>query len=168
MRGQSKRIISLLAIVSAASLVWGAQAVRPDFSGKWMLDKSASRCARSDDWVSTELDIEQSAERVSCLTSITTEKKVGLSMFDEPTDGIWRANGRPAKVGPDGLPVRGKWVNMKIEWADGKLIVRYGGGKREGMETWTLSPDGKTLTIELLDRPAGKKRVKSTEVYRKK
>ncbi len=167
MKGQSKRIISLFALVSAASLGWGAQAVKPDFSGKWMLDKSVSRSARSDDWVSAELDIEQSVDRVIYQRYISREKIVSTSVFGAPIDGTWRANGQPVKVGPNGLPVPGKRIMMKVEWSDGKLIVRYKSVQEEGMETWTLSPDGKALTIELLNRPAGKKRVKGTEVYRK-
>ncbi len=167
MKVQSKRIISLLAMVSAASLVWGAQAVRPDFSGKWMLDKSASRSAQSDDWVSAERDIEQSAERVSCRTTINMEQGMAVMSLAEPFDGTWRANGQPAKVGPDGLPVLEKKQAVKVEWADGKLIVRYKSVQEEGTETWTLSPDGKTLTIELVNRPAGKEESRSTEVYRK-
>ena len=167
MKGQSKRIISLFALVSAASLGWGAQAVKPDFSGKWMLDKSSSRSARSDNWVSAELDIEQSAERVICQTTTNTEKMVATSVLGEPTDGIWRANGQPVKVGPNGLPVPGKRVMMKVEWADGKLIVRYMWVKEEGMETWSLSPDGRTLTIEVLRKDGDGNEETSTEVYRK-
>ncbi len=168
MSNHAVRLMTLtVGLAVAVALTCGAQPARPDLNGRWTLDKSASRSADSDKWVSAERTIEQSAEKITCRTTISMEGGGCVQQFSEPADGTWRANGQPVPVGPDGPSGPVDKPMAKVEWVNGKLSVQYRSAVEEGRETWTLSPDGRTLTIEILNKAASGKETVSTEVYRK-
>ena len=168
MSNHAARLMTLtVGLAVAVALTCGAQSARPDLNGKWTLDKSASRSADSDKWVSAERIIEQNTEKIICATTISMDGGECLQSFSEPTDGTWRANGQSVPVGPDGPSGLGNKPMTKVEWADGKLLVQYKSAMEEQRETWTLSPDGRTLTIVILHKVPGGNETASTEVYRK-
>ena len=141
---------------SAACLVFAlgliAASAKANFSGTWNLDKS-----RSEGLPPTVKDqvmtVTQTDDKISIESKLTTEQG------DQNVSDTYVLDGKPADFtskGPGGIEGKGK---RTAKWsADGNGIdvteeVTYdtpnGAVAVNITRKWTLSPDGKTLTIEM-------------------
>jgi hypothetical protein len=129
------RAVLILGIAVAMS----SAATPPDFSGKWTLDNSRSQGANGE---SIELTIQQTTGgKIDCKRILREPDGKQIQMtFTCPPDGTTcdlDENGHKAKVSI---------------WYDGSALVmaKTNGESRDSTteRTFTLSPDGKTLTVE--------------------
>lgn len=125
-------IITLMLMVATSLL---AAQKKPDFSGRWELDAAKSQL-RPTKWNSLAMVIEHQ------------EPKLKINMilkYPQGPDYTYQipltTNGSEASVdmGKNGRVYRANWVgaNLVLKWNED--------GERK--ETWTLSQDGRTLTI---------------------
>ena len=155
----------------AAVLICGAQAAKPDLSGKWTLDKSASKGERLSDWDSCECQVEQNGANIKGRTEVLFSGGKGLRTFSAVIDGAWHDDVPEAPAEGQGYTFSGGKSRTKAEWNGDRLIVQSAMEGEDGVsdrtETWSLSPDGRTLTIEVLRKDGDGNEETSTEVYRK-
>ena len=125
--------VAILTLVIAVSL--SAAPKRPNFSGNWELDTAKSQM-RPTKWNSLGLAVEHQEPKL----------KVNVTL-KYPDGGDYRylipltTDGQPASVD------MGKNVRVyRANWLGAKLELKW---NEEGQrtETWSLSQDGKTLTI---------------------
>jgi hypothetical protein len=131
----SLRAVLILGIALAMSFA----ATPPDFSGKWILDNSRSQGANGE---SIELTIQQ-----------TTGGKIDYKRILRERDGkqiqmtfTCAADGTTCDLDEDGHKAK---VSL---WYDGSALVmaKTDGESRDSTteRSFTVSPDGKTLTVE--------------------
>lgn len=172
MKDLLRRMTTLTAgLAVAAVLICGAQAAKPDFSGKWALDKSASKGERLSDWDSCERRIEQNGANIKGRSEILFSGGNGLRTFSAAIDGVWHDDVPEAPAEGQGYTFSGGKSRTKAEWNGDRLIVQSEAEGEDGVadrtETWSLSSDGRTLTIEVLRKDGDGKEETSTEVYKK-
>lgn len=155
------KIFVLIAIMAAACISAFSQTTTVDYSGKWALDLAASK-----------LDVRQNIESMT-MTVTQTEKelKIETATKREAAEGVsqtGRGGGRMAGSG-DGIKtysLEGKETSVDMEGPMGPIPVKYQAKKEEAAlklskthsinaqmtfttkEDWSLSPDGKTLTVK--------------------
>jgi uncharacterized caspase-like protein len=140
-----RRMVLHTPVVSAAATA------SPDFSGTWILDQS--RTTDRDITGSDSYTITQDAQQI---TFDSTGGRDGLRRRGVLSNGIYKLDGTETSTEPPGS--RGSKTNFKAQWKDGgktlelKLVYMYSyrGEDMSRTETqdWTLSADGKTLTIK--------------------
>jgi len=148
-RQRSKNRLLILGFLSSATLLIVAQASRPNFSGRWELDK-----ARSDfgslppDEVATELIQHQ-------------EPKLTITQVWKDAEGehtlVWQLT-------TDGAENRTRQNETEIAsrtlWMDGRLVTEWrmkrGAQLSEGTYDRSISEDRKTLTVVVRQRSASK------------
>lgn len=157
-----KRNLVLAAIFSLFLLAIAASAQTPDYSGTWTLDVKASKLGDRNNIESQTLTVKQTA---TDLTVTPATKRT------PPPDGAGGGAGRMGGGGGDRAityVLDGKEVKSEVEGRMGKMPVtttaKTDGGKisistsstfttpngemtTSNKETWSLSSDGKTLTI---------------------
>lgn len=163
----------LMMVAAALAFLPAAAIAAPDFSGTWARDRAASdpdpypiyRLARPP----------QGAENAGAPDGTLNVKQAGgkLETYDINRPGrSYMLDGKPHMMATDtGMQQANVTATLRD---DGLLIAAtqpYGGMPGNigatVTESWTLSPDGKTLTITTVrDTPAEKRTVKS--VYTKK
>ena len=158
-----KHIITIVALVLTLCTV--AVSAKVDFSGTWALDKSNSEglppgmdqlmtVVQADDKLSIETKlITEQGEQVVADSYMLHGNEVD---FAPKTPGGATGKGkRTAKWGADGSSIE---VNEKatFDTPEGAITV-------EATRKWVLSPDGKTLKIDMtVDGPNGKQQLKRT------
>jgi hypothetical protein len=116
---------------------------KPNFSGRWELDPAKSQLRPLTKWNHLALVVEHQ------------EPKLNVNMTTKFANGD--ANTSELPLTTDGREVAletGKVSRLyRTNWVGAKLVVKWDqGGERS--ETWALSPDGKTLTIDCAAKPA--------------
>jgi hypothetical protein len=165
-----KTVIALgLAILSTTGSAF-SDAPKPNFSGTWELDAKKSEGVPGD--MRQVMTVRQDGDRVDL------EIKVSGNQGDRTSTDSYVVSGQeteftPVLVGPAGT-AKGKRV---ATWsADGsgfdateQATVKNDEGTDEikGKRAWRISPDGKTLTIEM-DLAGSQGAMKSKRVFTKK
>ena len=143
--------VAVVALV-ALSLVVAAAAAKPDFSGKWALDKAKSEGLLPN--VDQTMTVTQTGDKIELETKITGGPQGERTVKDSYTVDGKEADFTPQ--GPQGPIGKGK---RTAKWsADGAglevsetatLDGPNGPDEVSATRKWTLAADGKTMTIEL-------------------
>ena len=141
----------LLLLATLLLLVFGfvifAQGDKPDFSGTWNLDKSQS-----------EMGGGPGGGPRMMSPSMTIEHKDPQLIIKRKFDFQGEERTQEMKYTTDGKPntnpgFRGNTVKSKTHWDGDKLVTEATRetpqGTMETKETYSLSSDGKTLTVEM-------------------
>lgn len=186
-----KKFFFLAAVVCFSAVAGFSQAKPADFSGTWSLDIPKSKL---DDRMRVEamtLTVAQTDKELK----VTTETKRMAPPTDVPAGGPGGpGGGRGAGRGFGGgdgtiaYSLEGKETIVEIDGPNGKMPVKYKGAIAAGSATlsssrsftgpmgevtmtgkdvWTLSPDGKTLTV-VREQTSPRGSVSSTMVFAKK
>jgi hypothetical protein len=141
-------IATLCLLVSAAFAATGS-----DFSGSWQFNPEKSKNIGMMSQMKMTQDIQQSTSSIDATTHTAFNGR------DEDNKTHLDLTGKPAtNPSPMGGPSEtvSKWDGAKLVtiWTSESAIA--GGPKVVRTEIWSLSPDGKTLTIESVrsSRPA--------------
>jgi hypothetical protein len=114
---------------------------KPNFSGHWELNKTKSSSTRMEN-------------RVMVIEHRDPQIKVNLTEKYPNGEQVWN----PLQLTTDGkkgfyTQVDGKSEqNFQVAWEGAKLVIKWNQDREptgRKTETWTLSPNGKTLTITL-------------------
>ncbi|MEP6705014.1 MAG: hypothetical protein ABJB34_09430 [Acidobacteriota bacterium] len=183
-----KKIFFLAAMFAAFTVAGFAQAKPTDFSGTWVLDIPKSQLNERMRIESLTITVAQTNKELK----VTSETKRPAPSNDAGQPGPnGPGGGRMRGFGGDGTvaySLDGKETIVEIDGPNGKMPIKYKaaleGGKANlsssrsfngpmgdvtvtTKDTWTLSPDGKTLTVaRLQSSPRGDST--STLVFAKK
>jgi hypothetical protein len=159
-----KKLLFLAAVLCLISISAFAQSKTTDFSGTWTLDSTRSKLGDRSRIESMTLTVSQTAKELKVDTTTTRQAPPA----DAPTGGRM---GRGGFGGSDGTVIyslEGKETMIEIDGPNGKVPVKYKASLDAGKanlssdrsfsgpmgdimittkETWSLSDDGKTLTI---------------------
>ena len=131
-------LVSVLALSAPAS----AQNSRPDFSGTWTLDATKSQAPMLPQ--SAQLVVSQSDKL------LTIEHTASNGAGTQTNKLSYNIDGSPSKNStspPGGQPID---FNSTTEWSGRTLVITttadFSGGFKQ-VERWTLSADGKQLTV---------------------
>jgi hypothetical protein len=133
-------IISLSLIAVAAS--------KPDFSGTWVLDKDRS--------FSNPPGLEQTLTIVQTGDLIKLESKQKTAQGERVINETYSLDGKEAEFTPTGGQPDAKGKRSASWLTDGRIIINdkitsttpKGPATQEITRKWTLSADGRTLTID--------------------
>jgi len=136
-----KQLIAFLCVVTVAAFA----ARRADFSGSWQLNPEKSKNVGMMSQMKMIQAIEQSETVLDVTTHTTFQGK------DDDSKTHYDLTGKPASnESPMGGP-----AETVTQWEAGKLVTTWtsesavrGGPKVVRTETRSLSPDGKTMTLE--------------------
>ena len=147
----------LLALASSIFLVAGAaifaQGGKPDLSGTWNLDKEKSEMGGGPGggqrMVSPSMTIEHKDPQ------LTIKRKFEFQGEERTRELKYTTDGKPNTN--EGF--RGRSMKSKTFWEGDKLVIETTRetqqGNLETKEVYSLSNDGKTLTIEMSRKDAG-------------
>ena len=164
-----KKIFFLAAVICLSAVAALGQAKPTDFSGTWVLDASKSKLDERMRVESMTLTVAQTDKELK----VTTETKRMAPPADASAGGPGgaRGMGRGFGVGDGTIAysLEGKETTVEIDGPNGKMPVKYkavleGGNATlsssrtfstgsmgditvTGKDSWSLSPDGKTLTV---------------------
>ncbi|MDQ1591820.1 MAG: hypothetical protein QOG71_2447 [Pyrinomonadaceae bacterium] len=132
----------------ALSLVVASAAAKPDFSGKWVMDKAKSEGLPPN--MDQAMTVTQTGDKIELETKITTPNGERVIKDSYTADGK-ETDFTPQ--GPQGAMGKGK---RTTKWsADGAALevsetaTLDGAGEVSATRKWSLAADGKTLTVEL-------------------
>jgi hypothetical protein len=182
-----KKIFFLAALFAAFAVAGYAQAKPTDFSGTWNLDIPKSQLDVRMRIESLTMTVAQTDKELK----VTTETKRPAPPADAPQGGPGGGRGMRGFGGGDGTvaySLDGKETIVEVDGPNGKMPIKYT-GKIEGgkanlsssrtftgqmgevtvttKDSWTLSPDGKTLTV-VRDQTSPRGTSSSTMVFAKK
>lgn len=182
-----KKIFFLAALFAVFAIAGYAQAKPTDFSGTWNLDIPKSQLNERMRVEAMTLTVAQTDKELK----VTTETKRPAPPADAPAGGPGGGRGMRGFGGGDGTvsySLDGKETIIEIDGPNGKMPIKYT-GKIEGgtanlsssrsfsgpmgdvtittKDTWTLSADGKTLTV-VRDQTTPRGNNTSTMVFVKK
>jgi hypothetical protein len=182
-----KKIFFLAALFAAFAVAGYAQAKPTDFSGTWNLDIPKSQLDVRMRIESLTMTVAQTDKELK----VTTETKRPAPPADAPQGGPGGGRGMRGFGGGDGTvaySLDGKETIVEVDGPNGKMPIKYT-GKIEGgkanlsssrtftgqmgevtvttKDSWTLSPDGKTLTV-VRDQTSPRGTSSSTMVFVKK
>jgi hypothetical protein len=163
-------MFALLLSFAFAAMAFAGAPQKPDFSGTWMLDKSKSEGLPPQIQDQT-LTVTQKGDKLDIQAKVTTDKG------EDTISDSYAVDGKEVTFtpkGPGGLTGTGK---RTTRWsADGKSLeakedatfdVQGNSVSVQSTRNWSLSPDGKTLTIiQTIKSPEGEQQVK--RVFNKK
>jgi len=181
MRRETKFFLALALAVSLPAVLAAAPlAAHPDFSGRWSLDKAASRMPGLGDIESKDLAVEHKEPKIRIRVKALYAMGSGSSFLAAVTDGVERENEEDEAFKEEaeqaGQYTVGSSSGMKVKalWDGDRLVISTAisdtpdGSTIEKEQVWSLSPDGRTLTIEFTRKGDTEGDVRGTEVYRKK
>ncbi len=139
-------VLSGLPLFAACALIF-AQGAKPDFSGVWNLDKDKSDMSGGPGggprMVSPSMTIERKDPQLIIKRKFEFQGEERIQELKYTTDGKPNTN--------EGF--RGRTVKSKTYWDGDKLVTEATRETQQGTvetkETYSLSEDGKTLTIEM-------------------
>lgn len=143
-------VAALMAVVLIGDVAGQGQPSPASLSGTWQRDKTRSDALTRRGQAVADADvtlvIEQTAPTVSIKRVVTTGPDRVVRQLTYTTDGKENKNLNP----------RGSEVTTRSTWDGGRLVTKgrqtldspMGKVDADVNETWTLSPDGRTLTIE--------------------
>jgi len=137
--------------VSALVLVVSLLAPRPNFSGTWVMDTNRS--------FSNPAGLEQTMTIIQDGGKITLDAKLKTQQGERTLNEQYVVNGQEAAFtpppGPDGKTVTGKRTASWLPDNRGLLVIDIV-GEQTTTRKWSLSPDGKVLTVDyFFDTPRG-------------
>ena len=143
---RSLRVILAIALLGLASISAGADAVDTicsGFSGKWTLDFSKSHIGKEKE-VPREVVAEISYTKPELKVRLSKAYRAGLNVVDYRyyTDGVVATN-MAEGLHWKSIQVRGSGKDLLMEQSAKFLLFTIDVNDR-----WTLSPDGKELTID--------------------
>ncbi|MEW6455821.1 MAG: hypothetical protein AB1410_03785 [Acidobacteriota bacterium] len=158
-------ILSIFFLISLCWLILYTQPKKPDLSGTWLLNKTESQLSGMMIPDNIEMVISHQEPKINI-------QKIIYVMGQERTQNLsYITDGSETKSeGP-----RGGTRISKSHWEGEKLIVEStmtvstprGEFTSESKETWALSSDGKTLTIDIITKnPRGESTQK--QIFNKK
>ena len=184
-----KKIFFLAAMFAAFSIVGLGQAKPTDFSGTWALDIPKSQLDVRMRVDALTMTVAQTDKELK----VTTETKRPAPPADAPQGGPngpggGRMRGFGGGDGTVAYSLDGKETTVEVDGPNGKLPIKYKGSIEAGKanlsttrsftgsmgevtattkEVWTLSPDGKTLTV-VREQTSPRGTSSSTLVFAKK
>jgi hypothetical protein len=138
------RSFSVGTLLLALAVPLAAQATHPDFSGTWVLDASK-----------TVVDGQMEAPSAVTTTvmqvgdSFAVDQKVSGSFGEQALKKVWKVDGKwwANNFSYGGVPMV---LNTTLRWNGPVLSMHttsdYQGNAIDQTQTWTMGPDGKTLT----------------------
>ena len=188
MRRETKFFLALALAVSLPAVLTAAlQASKPDFSGHWSLDISASQVPNLGDIESKKLTVKHQEPKIQIVSRTVLTMGSGANVLSAVTDGVERestGNEEEEKALQEEAEQSGRYTvggtagssktRVKALWNGERLVIAStmiddeNGVTIEKEQTWTLSPDGRTLTVEFVRKGGPGGETKGTEVYRKK
>ena len=128
---------------------------KPDFSGHWVIDLAKSDFGMMPPPSKMERDIEHKDPSMS-IKSIQVGERGEMK-----NESSYTTDGKEATI-----KMRNREAKVKAKWDGNKLKVnsksKFNGNEFTQEETWTLSDDGKTLTIDnAIKAPQGEFTTKS-------
>ena len=153
---QTIRILVFIRLTSALSF---AQARKPNFSGRWQVDRSRSEITSPDKLQGGSIiQLIEHKEPMVAITRITRgtsgEERLDIHLI---TDGAKRIK----KVEDHELSFRTRWVGNRLVTS---IRPIDSGSSGWIVEVWSLSKDGAALTVELHLR-GDKNRIREKLVY---
>ncbi len=131
------RRILLLAVPAVLMMA----ADKPDYSGHWVVNLAKSDFGMLPPPDKMERDIDHKDPQISIQSLQKSERG------EFKTDSKYSTDGKEATV-----QMRGRDAKVTANWKDNRLTVatksEFQGTQITQKETWTLSGDGKTLTID--------------------
>ena len=131
-------LVSMLALSAPAS----AQSARPDFSGPWVLDSAKSQAPMLPK--AAQLVVSQSDKLLSIEHTVSSAAGTRANKLTYHIDGTPSKNSTSS---PEGVSID---FNSNTEWSGRTLVITttadFNGGFKQ-IERWTLSGDGKQLTV---------------------
>ncbi len=142
----------LLLTIPVAMLV---AADKPDYSGHWVIDLTKSDFGMMPPPEKMERDIDHKDPQIQIKSMQKSERG------EMTTDSKYTTDGKEATI-----QMRGREAKVIAKWVAGKLEVvsksEWNGTEFTQNETWNLSSDGKTLTIDnVIKAPQGEFAAKS-------
>lgn len=160
-----KRVLFLMAVVCLATVAAFSQAKPTDFSGTWELDPAKSRITAPSYVQAMTLTVTQTPNELK----VVTKMERGPIPAGAPSTGRGMGRGFGGGDHTAAYPLDGKEATVEIDGPNGKIPVKYkgsiaggkanlthsrafggpmGGVSMTTKDSWSLSADGKTLTIE--------------------
>ncbi len=150
-----KVLIGLLALLSVHGLA--QTAVRPNFSGTWVLDKDRS--------YSNPAGLDQTLMVTHTGEQVKVEAKVVTTQGERLINETYTLDGKQVEFNPPGAPPEVKGQRKAAWLPDGRGLLITDEVKRDTpngpvpeqtIRKWLLSPDGGTLTVDYyFDGPRG-------------
>lgn len=140
-------ITCALAALCVSQSAWGP--AKPDFSGTWVMDVNRS--------FSNPPGLEQTLTVVHTGDQIKVDAKIKTQQGEQTINETYTLDGKETEFTPPGNQpnAKGKRKSMWLPDAKGAVIDDVvtsdspnGPVTRKTMRKWTLSPDGKTLTVD--------------------
>src|SRR5690349_10055529 len=132
-------LVSMLVLSAASS----AQGTHPDFSGMWILDTAKSQAPMLPK--AAQLFVSQADNLLSVEHTVTNTP--GATQVNKL---IYHIDGSPSKNTTPVANGASIEFNTTTEWSGRTLVLTttsdFSGGLKQ-VERWTLSPDGKHLTV---------------------
>lgn len=127
----------------------------PNYSGHWVVDIAKSDFGMLPPPEKLERDIDHKDPDMKIKTVQKGQRG------ESTTESKYTTDGKETTI-----QMRGREAKVKAVWKDGKLLVNskseFNGAEISQSETWTLSEDGKTLTIDNeIKAPQGEFKAKS-------
>jgi hypothetical protein len=137
---KTKLVISAVCLVSVMALAAGSR----DFSGSWEINQGKSKNLGMMTQMKIILKVKQSDTALDVTTTSTYQGK------DQDSQAHYDLTGNPTtNESPMGGPAEttAKWDGDKLvtTWTSQSAVA---GEKVVRIETWSLSPDGKVLTVD--------------------
>ncbi len=128
---------------------------KPDYSGHWVIDLTKSDFGMMPPPEKMERDIDHKDPQIQIKSMQKSERG------EMTTDSKYTTDGKEATI-----QMRGREAKVIAKWVAGKLEVvsksEWNGTEFTQNETWNLSSDGKTLTIDnVIKAPQGEFAAKS-------
>jgi hypothetical protein len=161
-----RRLLLALVLVLPATL----SAQRGDFRGVWILDAAKSDLG--------QLGVMLASQGVTMNMTRTITQTDSSLTFKADIEVMGQQDSQEQTILTDGTPRTQKMamlgdveVTVSARWVDGALVVQQKAmtpmGEVSGTDTWSLSADGKTLTVAGVSQtPQGE--MKMTYVHTKK
>jgi hypothetical protein len=134
--------IAVLLMASIWAPSAAAQSAHPDFSGTWVLDAAKSQAPMLPQ--SAQVVVSQSDKLLSIEHTVTNAAGTRVNKLAYHIDGTPSKN---SATGPEGTSID---FNSNTEWSGRTLVITttadFNGGFKQ-VERWTLSGDGKQLTV---------------------
>ena len=132
-----RRAVAIVILMLSMTAVLFGELKKPDFSGRWELDPAKSQLRPMTKWDNLVLAVEHQ------------EPRLNISMTTKYSDGADFTRRLPLTT--DGKEVsmdsKGKGPRIyRASWAGVRLVIKWNEGGAT-TETWILSPDAKTMTI---------------------
>lgn len=143
------KLVSSCAVAVLCTLPFATALAKPDFSGTWVMDVNRS--------FSNPPGLEQTLTVVHTGDQIKVDAKLKTQQGEQTIEETYTLDGKETEFAPPGAQpgVKGKRKSMWLPDGRGAVIEDVvtsdspnGPVTRKTTRKWTLSPDGRTLTVD--------------------